>query len=150
MALGNTRHYARARGLSMNWPVVQADMEQAYGELDLTIPPYHAAVRTLSGGNLQRLILARELAHTPRLILAFYPTRGLDVPSTMAVRRLLLTARDGGGGVLLISEDLGELFSLSDRLLVLYQGRIVGQFKPGAITTQEIGQLMTGAREHHD
>ena len=150
MALGNTRHYALAGGLRMNWPVVQQEMKQSYDGLDLTTPSYHVPARTLSGGHLQRLILARELARNPRLILAFYPTRGLDVPSTMAVRRLLLTSRDAGGGVLFISEDLGELFSLSDRLLVLYQGRIVGQFQPEEISMKEIGQLMTGARTHHD
>ena len=145
MALGNTRHYALAGGLIMNWPIVQREMKQSYDELDLPAPPYHVPARTLSGGQLQRLVLARELAQNPKLILAFYPTRGLDVPSAMAVRRLLLTSRDTGAGVLLISEDLGELFSLSDRLLVLYQGRIVGQFEPEEISMKEIGQRMTGA-----
>jgi ABC-type uncharacterized transport system ATPase subunit len=145
MALGNPQHYDLVGGLSMNWLAVQQEMAQSYDRLGLTVPAGHVPVRTLSGGQLQRLILARELARTPRLILAFYPTRGLDVPSAMAVRHVLLTCRDNGAGVLLISEDLGELFSLSDRLLVLYQGSIVGQFRPEEISMNEIGQRMTGA-----
>ncbi len=150
MALGNTRLYARRGGLSMDWPGIRHDLEQSFDELGLVAPPFAAPLRTLSGGNLQRFSLARELAHDPRLILSFYPTRGLDVPSATAVRQLLVAARDSGRGVLLISEDLGELFSLSDRLLVLYQGEIIGQFKPEEITMAEVGHLMTGSKVQYD
>ena len=145
MALGYTWEYARNGGLSMDWPAVEADADQSFAELGLTAPPYFKPIGTLSGGNLQRTVLARELAHHPKLILAFYPTRGLDVPSAIAVRQQLATMRDAGGGVLLISEDLGELFTLSDRLIVLYQGRIVGQFTPGEIDMAKIGHFMTGS-----
>jgi simple sugar transport system ATP-binding protein len=86
------------------------------------------------------------MARNPKLILAFYPTRGLDVRSTMAARELFMACRDAGAGVLLISEDLGELFSLSDRLVVLFRGRIVGTSTPQEITMNEVGYLMTGSK----
>jgi simple sugar transport system ATP-binding protein len=146
MALGDPSRYALRYGMSMDWPHVQRDIEQSFDRLGLPVPPLNAPIRILSGGNLQRLILARELAHNPKLILAFYPNRGLDVPSATSVRRLLVAARDSGSGVLLISEDLGELFSLSDRLLVLYQGRIAGRFVPGEISMAKLGHLMTGSK----
>jgi simple sugar transport system ATP-binding protein len=104
-----------------------------------------APARSLSGGNLQRMIIVRELSHNPRLIIASYLTRGLDVQSTIAARQALLQARDDGAGVLLISEDLEELFMLSDRLIVLYGGRIVGSFSPDGTNYNEVGHLMTGS-----
>lgn len=146
MALGDTRKYARQSGLSIHWPSVRLDMERSFDGLDFAALPSDALVETLSGGNVQRMVVARELARNPRLIIALYPTRGLDVPSATATRRLLMATRDAGAGVLLISEDLEELFSLSDRLIVLYGGRIVGQFKPQEISTTEVGQLMTGSK----
>jgi ABC-type uncharacterized transport system ATPase subunit len=92
------------------------------------------------------MILAREMANNPRLIIAFYPTRGLDVRSAVAARELLIASREGGAGILLISEDLGELFALSDRLVVLFQKRIVKTSTPQEITLNEVGHLMTGSR----
>ena len=127
------------------WPEVQSDADRSFAELGLSAPPYFKPIGTLSGGNLQRVVLARELAHHPRFILASYPTRGLDVPSAIAVRQQLAIMRDAEGGVLLISEDLGELFTLSDRLLVLYQGRIVGEFRPDDMDMAKIGHFMTGS-----
>lgn len=149
MALGDTRKYARQGGLSMDWLTVRRDMERSFERLGLTALPFDVPVKTLSGGNLQRMILARELVHNPKLIVALYPTRGLDVRSATAARHLLMAARDAGAGVLLISEDLEELFSLSDRLIVLYRGRIVGQFKPQEISMTEVGHLMTGSKAQH-
>ena len=109
--------------------------------------PSYVPLGTLSGGNVQRMILAREMAHNPRLIVAFYPTRGLDVRSAVAARELLVASRDTGAGILLISEDLGEFFALSDRLVVLFRGRIVSTSTPQEITMNEVGYLMTGSRE---
>ncbi len=93
---------------------------------------------------MQRLIIAREMAHHPRLIVASYLTSGLDVQSAIVARQALLQARNEGAGVLLISEDLDELFSLSDRLVVLYEGGIVGEFKPAETDVYTVGHLMTG------
>ena len=146
MALADTRKYARQGGLSMDWAAVREDFERSLKRLGFTIPSLDLRVGTLSGGNIQRVVLAREMARNPRLILAFYPTRGLDVLSAVAARELLVASRDAGAGVLLISEDLGELFSLSDLLVVLFRGRIVGTSKPQEISVNKVGYLMTGSR----
>jgi general nucleoside transport system ATP-binding protein len=99
---------------------------------------------------LQRLIIAREMMKEPQLIVASYLTRGLDVQSALVARQELMRARNQGAGVLLISEDLEELFSLSDRLIVLYDGKIVGEFKPSETDSIHVGYLMTGSREQDD
>ncbi|MCJ7548754.1 MAG: ATP-binding cassette domain-containing protein, partial [Anaerolineae bacterium] len=143
-SLTNTRRYARRGGLAMDWHAARADAEGVLDELGFELPLY-APARTLSGGNLQRLVIIREMCHQPRLIVASYLTRGLDIQSALAARKALLQARDNGAGVLLISEDLEELFALSDRLVVLYQGRIVGTFIPTETNVYEIGHLMTGS-----
>jgi simple sugar transport system ATP-binding protein len=143
MTLGDTRKYARAGGLAMDWRAARGDLEVALARLQVSLPSLDIPVGVLSGGNVQRMILARELAHGPRLIVAFYPTRGLDVRTAIAARELLVASRDGGAGVLLISEDMDELYSLSDRLAVLFRGRIVAQVTPQTITMAEVGYLMT-------
>jgi simple sugar transport system ATP-binding protein len=145
MALGDVRKYARCGGLRMDWNLVRSDLEGAMKRLGYPVPRPETPVGALSGGNVQRLMLARETAREPRLLVAFYPTRGLDVQSAVAARELLDAYRDAGAGVLLISEDLGELFSLSDRLVVLLQGRIVGTGTPQEMTVDQVGYLMTGA-----
>lgn len=150
IALGDLRKYVRRGGFALDWRAAHQDAVQAYGKLGLTSPPLYAPARSLSGGNVQRLVLARELGRAPQLIIALYPSRGLDVPSTNAAQRALVAARDAGAGVLLISEDLGELFVLSDRLIVMYRGAIVGAFKPSETTMTQIGYLMTGAEVPHD
>ncbi len=109
MALGDTRRFARAGGLAMDWPAVRRDLESALARLQVTLPSLDVPSQALSGGNVQRMILARETAHEPDLIIAFYPTRGLDLRSAIAARELLVASRDRGAGVLLISEDLDEL-----------------------------------------
>jgi ABC-type uncharacterized transport system ATPase subunit len=103
--------------------------------------------RSLSGGNLQRLVLARELAGEPRLIVISQPTRGLDVAATEYVRGLLVQQRNRGGAVLLVDEDLAELVSITDRLAVMYKGEIVGLLKPDQFKPEEIGLLMTGVKK---
>ena len=89
-------------------------------------------------------MLTRELAHDPKLIVALYPTRGLDARSTDALRAQFLSARDAGAAILLFSEDLEELFALSDRLLVLRDGRIAGAFSAGSYRLDAVGAAMTG------
>lgn len=149
MVLADTRRYARAAGFAMDWPAVRRDLEAALARLRVTLPSLDVPAGALSGGNVQRMILARELAHEPGLIVAFYPTRGLDARSAVAARELLVAARERGAGVLLISEDMDELFSLSDRLLVLFRGRIVGTGTPPTMTRDDVGFLMTGSLPRH-
>jgi ABC-type uncharacterized transport system ATPase subunit len=101
-------------------------------------------VGSLSGGNLQRAILARELSGRPRLLIAASPTRGLDVGATGAIRRMLLEERARGLAILLISEDLDEVRQLSDRIFVMHRGRIVGEIRPEDFDLEQIGLLMGG------
>ncbi len=124
-----------------NWA---QELVQAY---DVMTPGIQTRTRLLSGGNLQKLILAREMSSDPTLMVAVYPTRGLDVGATEAVRRLLLEQRDAGGSILLISEDLDELLSISDRVAVLYEGRIMGVVDAQDATTEELGLMMAGSVE---
>jgi simple sugar transport system ATP-binding protein len=102
--------------------------------------------RSLSGGNQQKVILARELSRSPALVIASQPTRGLDISASEYVRQQLLDARSRGAAVLLISADLEEIIQLSDRIAVIYGGRIRGTLDRGAVD-HEIGRLMTGSSE---
>ena len=100
---------------------------------------------TLSGGNLQKVLLARELAFEPEVLLASQPTRGLDVAAAEFVHRQFLSLREKGAAIILISEDLEELFALSDRIVVMYEGRIAGETKINDASVEDIGLLMAGA-----
>ncbi len=101
----------------------------------------------LSGGNIQRAILARELSARPRVLVAAAPTRGLDVAAIGAIRQMLLEERDAGTAILMISEDLDEIMDLSDEIAVLYEGRIVGRVEPDRATPERLGMLMAGRME---
>jgi simple sugar transport system ATP-binding protein len=92
-------------------------------------------------------VLARELAHDPKLIVALYPTRGLDARSAQALRDLLGEARMAGAAVRMVSEDLDELFAVSDRLIVLRDGRIGGTFLPASFRADLVGPCMAGAAD---
>lgn len=146
MAVNNTRKYSRRHGFFIDLDTALTDLERSFENLGLTAPPFLCPIKSLSGGNIQRVIIARELAQSAELIVAFYPTKGLDVLSTTAVRQVLMRFRDSGCGIILISDDLEELFSMSDRLIVLYQGKMVGRYKPEETNMVNIGHLMTGAR----
>ncbi len=149
MVLGDVARYSRYGGLSVDRHAARSDMERSLKKLGFEIPPLYTPIAALSGGNVQRAVLARELAHDPKLILAFYPTRGLDLRSAVATREVLAAFRDAGAGVLLISEDLSELFGLCDSLVVLFRGRIVGAGTPRNMTVKQVGYLMTGSQEEH-
>ncbi|HLF78970.1 MAG TPA: ATP-binding cassette domain-containing protein, partial [Dehalococcoidia bacterium] len=110
------------------------------------LPGLGRQLGTLSGGNVQRVVLARELSESCRYLLAYYPTRGLDLASTRSVRQRLLDLKDGGAAVLLVSEDLDELRALCDRIVVFYQGSVAGTFARDEVDVMEIGRLMTGGR----
>jgi len=148
IALTRTRRYQRFGGLVMDWQAVREDFLQSSTRLGYSLPLY-APARSLSGGNVQRMVIVREMAQDPRLIVASYLTRGLDVQSAIAARQALLQARDKGAGILLISEDLEELFMLSGRLVVLFGGGIVGVFKPEETDLFKVGHLMTGSEIRH-
>jgi len=122
------------------------ELKAAY---DIVVPTVNTPVRLLSGGNLQRVILAREISGKPDFMVAVQPTRGLDVGAIEGVHRLLLTQREAGAAVLLISEELEELLALSDRVYVIYEGKIMGQVQiksvePDQSLIDAIGLMMTG------
>lgn len=100
----------------------------------------------MSGGNQQKAIIAREVDRNKPLIVAVQPTRGLDVGAIENVHKELVKQRDAGKAVLLVSLELDEVMSLSDRILVMYEGEIVGEFDPKQITVQELGLYMAGAK----
>jgi simple sugar transport system ATP-binding protein len=148
LVLGSGARYST--GLGVDWPRLDADMNRSFARLGFSRPNFESRAATLSGGNLQRVVLARELAQQPRLIVALYPTRGLDARSTIMVRALLRDMRDRGAAVLLISEDLDELFEVSDRLLVLFHGAVAAEFSPEDFRADLVGPPMIGVTEHSD
>jgi simple sugar transport system ATP-binding protein len=143
-ALISPRRYARWRGFRMDWAAVRTDLAAAENSLGVAFPPPSAYVGTLSGGTIQRFAVARELARRPRVLVAVNPTKGLDVSTAAAVRDLLLEARSRGTGILLISLDLAEVIALSDRIVVLRDGRIVAEVSPENADPYTLGRLMTG------
>jgi len=114
------------------------------GNFDVRCQGPHEEARLLSGGNVQKLILARVLDADPHVLLANQPSRGLDVGAVAYVHEKILDARARGAGVLLISEDLEELMALSDRIVVIYYGRLSELLDPGQVTARDIGMMMSG------
>lgn len=122
---------------------MQAHAERLIGEYDIKAKPQSVAGK-LSGGNIQKVILARVLSRNPKLVVVSQPTRGLDIGATEFVRTRLRKASQRGAGVLLISEDLDEILALADRIAVMFGGRIVGILPAADATAEQIGLLMTG------
>ena len=114
------------------------------GDYDVRTPNEHVSAANLSGGNQQKLVLARELGRDPEFLIAAQPTRGLDVGAIEFVHRKIIAERDSGKGVLLISMELEEIQSLSDRILVMYEGKVVAEFEGGTVGEEELGIYMTG------
>jgi len=133
-----------ARGWFIDDTAARALAQGLKDEYAIAAPSIDTQARLLSGGNLQRLIFAREIDSKPRLIVAVQPTRGLDVGAIESVHRVLLARREAGTAILLISEDLDEILALADRVDVMYEGRIVGSFDAETADIQRIGLLMTG------
>ena len=102
--------------------------------------------RSMSGGNQQKAIIAREIDKDPELLIAVQPTRGLDVGAIEYIHKQIVAQRDAGKAVLLVSLELDEVMSLSDRILVIYEGEIVGELDPKQTTVQEMGLYMAGAK----
>jgi general nucleoside transport system ATP-binding protein len=146
LVLKSYRERRFGRGLFFDRRAVAAYARDLITEFGIQTPGPEAPAGTLSGGNLQRLILAREISARPRLILAFHPTRGLDIGATETIHRLLLSQRRAGAAVLLISEDLDEVLLLSDRVAVLSSGEVMGVVRAGEAGPDEIGLMMGGAR----
>jgi simple sugar transport system ATP-binding protein len=126
--------------------------EEVVARFDIASARAGSGIATLSGGNLQKVVLGRELSGEPKLIIANQPTRGLDVGSIEFVHRTLVGARERGAAILLVSVELDEIMSLSDRVLVLFRGQIAGEMNVADATQEKLGVLMAGGslREHSE
>ena len=143
MVLGEVHSFANQK-VFLDWGAIREWIGTTYSAFPMTMPEPSLAVGTLSGGNMQRVVLNRELTRDPRVLVAYYPTRGLDVQTAEVTRALLLKAREAGAAMVLISEDLDELFAMSDRLMVIHRGEVVGLSRPADTSAHQVGMLMTG------
>ena len=123
---------------------IRAHAEQKINQFAIKAGPTGTPIRNLSGGNIQKVIIARELSEKPVVLVALYPTRGLDIGSAEYVHKVIAEGADEGMSTLLISEDLDELLKLSDRIIVLFRGKITGWVEPQSTSREEIGLLMSG------
>jgi general nucleoside transport system ATP-binding protein len=142
-------HYRRPAvahlgGIWLDAPAIQQQARQLIKDFDVRPPNAELPARALSGGNQQKLIIGREFNLRPKLLLVAQPTRGVDIGAIEFIHRKLVAMRDEGCAVLLVSAELEEVTALADRLLIIHQGKIVGEVDPKRATMEEIGLLMTG------
>ncbi len=135
-----------ARGIARNDQAIQEHCARLVEEFDVRTPGIHVPASSLSGGNQQKLIVAREFTRQLKLLIAAQPTRGIDVGSIEFIHNQIVKKRDEGVAVLLISAELDEIMSLSDRIAVMYHGQIVATVANGELTREELGLLMAGAK----
>ncbi len=136
-----------ARGILLDPKAIIKFAQELVQEYGVVAPSIEAPVKLLSGGNLQRVLLAREISSLPAVLIAMHPTRGLDIGATEAIHRLLLKLRAIDTGILLISEDLDEILDLSDRVVVLYEGEITGEVLTAEADISELGLMMAGTKQ---
>lgn len=144
-ALGHQTSAPYSRGIWIDRDGSRERTQAIREEFDVRSPNVDVSANALSGGNQQKLIIGRELAAKPKLLVASHPTRGIDVGAQAAVWEQMRAARAEGLAVLLISADLDELIGLSDRLVVILGGRLVAELDPSSVTARELGAYMTGA-----
>ncbi|MBP1910893.1 simple sugar transport system ATP-binding protein [Thermococcus stetteri] len=139
------KKFQRFRGV-IHWGKAREHAKNLIEKFDILAPGTEAPAKALSGGNQQKLIVAREVSKEPILIVASQPTRGVDVASTEYIRNYLIKLRTEGKAVLLVSADLDEVLQLSDRMGIMYEGEFMGVVKPEEVTIEEIGMMMGGIR----
>jgi ABC-type uncharacterized transport system ATPase subunit len=136
----------RTRRVGVDWRAVGVEAERRDATARLRMAARHRVLGELSGGNIQRVVLTRALGTRATVVVAAYPSRGLDIATTRRTQELLIEQRDAGAAVLVVSEDLDELLSISDRIAVLHDGHLAGVVRPGETDRYAIGQLMVGGR----
>lgn len=146
MVLETYFHPAYNKGGFLNYDAIDRHAEALIKQFDVRTPSIYNKARSLSGGNQQKAIIAREIHKNPNLLIAAQPTRGLDVGAIEFVHRMLIEQRNKGKAVLLISFELDEIMNVSDRIAVIYEGQIVGEVMPEDTNDQEIGLLMAGSQ----
>ena len=136
-----------ARGIQRMFPAIVENARSLIKRFDVRTPGEQVPAGNLSGGNQQKVIVARELSRPVRLLVANQPTRGLDVGSIEYIHQQIVVARDAGSAVLLISAELDEILSLSDRIAVMYHGQIVAIMEASQADRSELGLLMAGSKK---
>ncbi len=134
------------KGMFLDFDTIENYAEERVKEFDIYTPSVKVPARTLSGGNIQKLILAREISVSPKVIIAAHPTYGLDVAATEYIRNRLAQESAKGAAIFLVSEELDEVFQLSDRFAVMFNGEFMGVVRPGELTREEVGLMMMGKR----
>lgn len=132
------------RGIFLDFARMRKHATDLVNKFSVKTPSLDTPIKNLSGGNIQKLILARELSRQPKVLIASQPTRGVDIGATEYIHQRLLQQREEGTAILLISEDLDEIRVLSDRIAVLYEGRIMGIVERDGATVDQIGLMMAG------
>jgi simple sugar transport system ATP-binding protein len=135
-----------SRGVFLNFRSIAERCGELIRDFDVKTPSQETTLKSLSGGNIQKLILAREFSRRPSVLIASQPTRGVDIGATEYIHQRLLDQRAKGTATLLISEDLDEIRALSDRIAVMYEGEIVGVVDRDGATVEELGLMMAGVR----
>ncbi|MFQ5970783.1 MAG: ABC transporter ATP-binding protein [Alphaproteobacteria bacterium] len=135
-----------ASGIRLKWDNVNERAAQLVSDFDVRSPSIFTSAESLSGGNQQKLVVARELSRDVKLIVASQPTRGIDVGSIEYIHKRIVAARDRGVGALIVSTELDEIMALADRILVMYRGRVVAEFEGGAAEVTRIGLAMAGVK----
>jgi len=148
--LGVQREPPISGPLLLDRRVIETRAERMVRDYDVRPPNFRLAARALSGGNQQKLIIAREFDINPTLLLVAQPTRGVDIGATEFIHSQLIALRDRGAAILLVSAELDEVLSLGDRVIVVFEGRIVGEVDPKTVSQDEIGLMMTGGTAPSD
>ena len=136
---------AYSKGLIMDWDAAAAATKTLVEQFDVRTPSISIPASNLSGGNQQKVIVAREFSRKVKLVIASQPTRGLDVGSIEYIHGRIVEARDAGAAILIVSTELDEVMALSDRLLVMFDGEIVADLDPKQVTNADVGLYMAGA-----
>jgi len=139
-------HLVLSRGRRIHWSKARGISSKIVEELDVKTPSLDALMKYLSGGNQQKIMVGREIAREPDVIVVAEPTQGLDISATRFIRSTLLKLREKGKGILLISSDLDEIYELSDRIAVMYEGKFIGTGTPEKLTRDKIGMFMGGVK----
>ena len=134
-----------SRLLFLDYDLIKQHTTNIVEKFNIAAPSINVPVKSLSGGNIQKLIIGREIESKPALLVASHPTYGLDIGATEYIRKQILNRREEGGGVLLVSEDLEELFEICDRIAVIFKGEFMGILSAGDSNIKDIGLMMTGS-----
>ena len=137
-------HHRFGRGPFLDFGAMRGYAQGLVDDFAVKTPSLDTPIKNLSGGNIQKLIMARELSRDPKILICAQPTRGVDIAASSYIHQRLLLQRETGTGILLISEDLDEIRTLSDRIAVMYEGRIIGVVDRGQASLEQIGLMMAG------